>query len=412
METPNKTTFVRLSDLDAELREMESVITNDRKNEIRTSDQLLMDYEAKKAEIDAKMQELRKQFNSLIENGLLNEKDAQPFVNDISTGGLDYNACVSGYVRLHSLTYPSLCPSNDDRFLQSSNKIRMSTEAENQKISDQLRKQAEEIEALRAQLSEEKKKKNASVTRKTFDPVAIVVEMAIQSPPKLTDVMLKGGPAFMETLNAIMQLQAELRQLAPERFSYYGTVLNLYRANEVRSKSVKDLQKENERFVRYMQNEKAIVESKNQAMKKMIDVIARLGEKGPIDISGIDDENPVDSATPEDVFDPVASMRNHMSEPGGTSCFYPTHVEHLQKLILSQTDLTSIAPEAEMYYDHTLMLYQYSLRVARTTEEIVSLSKEYSLYLDDQKIIQRRKKESFDDAMRVINKLEKALNKL
>ena len=291
----------------------------------------------------------------------------------------------------------------------------MKTEEENRKLSEQMRKQAEEIEALRSQLNKQKDEdEKTPFTRKTFDPVAIVVEMAMQHPPKLTDTMLEGGTVFMETFTTIMQLQAELRQLAPERFNYYGTVLDLYRANVVRSKSVKDLQKENERFVRYMQNEKAILESKNQAMKKMMDVIARLGETGPIDISGIDDEPvvSVDSTIPGDVFDPVVCVRNRVSELGDTPIIDPMHVNHLHKLILSHTDLTSIAPESEMYYDHTLMLYQHSLSVARTTEERVSLSEEYSLYLDDQKITQRRKKESFDNASRVINKLEKALNKL
>ena len=96
METTNKTTFVKLTDLEAELRDMDSVIANDRKNEIRTSDQLLMEYEAKKAEIDAKKEEIRKQINSLIESGLLNEKDAQPSVNGIDSG-LDLKGPVCGY---------------------------------------------------------------------------------------------------------------------------------------------------------------------------------------------------------------------------------------------------------------------------------------------------------------------------
>ena len=291
----------------------------------------------------------------------------------------------------------------------------MKTEAEISKLSEQMRKQAEEIEALRAQLN--KKETKTSVTRKTFDPVAIAVELGTQDSPKLTRIM-STNPALMETLRVVMQLHAELCQLAPDRFNYYGSALNIFRESVMKSKSVEDLQKENERFVRYMQNEKAIVKSKNRAMKKIMDVITRLEETGMIDISGIDDEPVVlvDSTTPEDMFDPVAFVRNTTSDIGGQLnekvCIDPMHVNHLQKLIVSHTDLTSVAPEAETYYDHTLLLYQYSLSVARTTEERVSISEEYSLYLDDQKIMQRQKKKSFDDAIRVINKLEKALNKL
>lgn len=412
METPNKTTFVKLTDLEAELREMESLITKDMPLELMP-DLFIMKYVNTRAQIDAKKEEIRKQIKSFVENGLLNEKDAQPFVNGIDSPDLDLKGPVCGYDCFLFLSlFP--CP-NDNRFLQSSNEIRMKTEAKNRKLLEQMRKQAEEIEALRAQLN--KKETKTSVTRKTFDPVAIAVELGTQDSPKLTRIM-STSPALMETMRMVMQLHAELRQLAPDRFHYYGSVLDLFRESVMKSKSVEDLQKENERFIRYMQNEKAIVESKNQAMKKMMDVITRLEKTGMIDISGIDDEPVVliDSTTPEDVFDPVAHVRNMASDTCGKlnekTCIDPVHVKNLQKLVVIESDLISIAPEAEMYYDHTLMLYQYALSVDRTLEERVSLSDEFSLYLDDQKIMQRQKKESFDDAMRVINKLEKALNKL
>lgn len=412
METPDKTTSVKLTDLEAELREMDSLITKDMPLEMMP-DKFLIKYVNTRVQIDAKKEEIRKQIESLVDNKSFSTQDAQPFMAMIDSLDLDLKGPVCGY---DCFLFLSLFPFPDDnRFLQSSNEIRMKTEAENRKLSEQMRKQAGEIEALRAHLN--KKETKTSVTRKTFDPVAIELEMGLQDSPKVTRIM-STSPALMETMRMVIQLHAELRQLAPDRFHYYGVLFKIFRQSVMKSESAEDLQKENERFIRYMQNEKAIIESKNRAMEKMMDVITRLEETGMVDISGIDDEPVVlvDSTTTEDVFDPVAFMRNRMSDIGGQlnekTCINLIQTKNLMKLLVTQADLNSIAPEAEMYYDHTLMLYQYALSVTLTTEERASISEEFSLYLDDQKIMQRQKKESFDDAMRVINKLEKALNKL
>ena len=105
METPNKTTFVKLTDLEAELREINSMITRDTPLNPMPNE-FLMKCVDKRVHIDAKKEEIQKQINSLVDNKSFSMKDAQPFSAIIDSLDLDLNGPVYGYDCFHSFSLP------------------------------------------------------------------------------------------------------------------------------------------------------------------------------------------------------------------------------------------------------------------------------------------------------------------
>lgn len=98
METPNTTTVVKLTDLEAELREMEDLMIIRDTPLDRMPNEFLMKYVFKRAQIGATKEEIQKQINSLIDNKSFSTKDAQPFSSIIDSHDLDLKGPICGYV--------------------------------------------------------------------------------------------------------------------------------------------------------------------------------------------------------------------------------------------------------------------------------------------------------------------------
>lgn len=90
----------RLVDMESELREMELLITNDTPLH-KMPVQFMNNYIGKKAQIEAKKEEIQKHVHYLIENKLLTKEDAQPFLKGIDSTDLDSKRPVYGYVIIH-----------------------------------------------------------------------------------------------------------------------------------------------------------------------------------------------------------------------------------------------------------------------------------------------------------------------
>lgn len=98
---------IRLVDLEAELQEMESLITAETPLQ-KMPVNFRTRYLAKMDQIEAKKQEIEKHVNYLIDNKLLTREDAQPFLKGINSTDLEAKRPVYGYVSIihhHSCSF-------------------------------------------------------------------------------------------------------------------------------------------------------------------------------------------------------------------------------------------------------------------------------------------------------------------
>lgn len=90
---------IRLVNLEAELQEMESLITYETPLQ-KMPVKFITQYITKKDEIEVRKQKIEKHFNYLIDNKLFTREDAEPFLRGINSTDLEAKRPVCGYIKI------------------------------------------------------------------------------------------------------------------------------------------------------------------------------------------------------------------------------------------------------------------------------------------------------------------------